>query len=264
MIQLYQFANSVCCQKVRLVLREKRLTWETIEIDLTRNGQHDPAYLALNPSGVVPTLVDDGQPVIESTLICEYLEETHPAHRLLPERPIARAMARSWSKLVDEGLHDGIAEISFSARRDRLDNMTEDERQAFFNNVGDPRRRDRFTATYELGVRSPFLLYAVAAYSHMFGRLENALRGSGPWIMGDQLTLADIALAPYVARLEFLGLLNLWIHDKPNVRAWKDRLETWPTYQAEIVVPMKPELERMASAGARFRPELAAVVERAG
>lgn len=77
MIKLYQFANSVCCQKVRLTLCEKRLEWDTVEVDLTRNAQHDPAYLALNPTGVVPTLVNDREVVIESTLICEYIDEVY-------------------------------------------------------------------------------------------------------------------------------------------------------------------------------------------
>ena len=104
MIKLYQFANSVCCQKVRLTLCEKRLEWDTVEVDLTRNAQHDPAYLALNPTGVVPTLVNDREVVIESTLICEYIDEVYPERPLKPANPSVRARkcdagARLWMKV---------------------------------------------------------------------------------------------------------------------------------------------------------------------
>src|SRR5208282_6538350 len=75
---LYDFGNSVCCQKVRITLRAKNLDWEAIRVDLFKSEQYDPKYLKLNPKGVVPTLVHDGKPVIESTLICEYIDQSFP------------------------------------------------------------------------------------------------------------------------------------------------------------------------------------------
>ena len=76
MLTLYDFGNSVCCQKVRITLCAKGLDWEPIQVDLFKTEQYDPKYLKLNPKGVVPTLVHDGKPVIELTLICEYIDET--------------------------------------------------------------------------------------------------------------------------------------------------------------------------------------------
>ena len=67
MLTLYDFGNSVCCQKVRITMRAKGLNWEPIKVDLFKTEQYDPKYLKLNPKGVVPTLVHDGKPVIEST-----------------------------------------------------------------------------------------------------------------------------------------------------------------------------------------------------
>jgi glutathione S-transferase len=171
MITLYDFGNSVACQKVRIALCEKGLDWETIKVDLFRSEQYDPQYLKFNPKGVVPTLVHDGKPIIESTLICEYLDDTFPEPRLMPTDPWQRALMRVWTKAVDEGLHEGITEISFSAVfRERMKNMPAELRESRFRNIGDPRRRDRFKSTFELGVQSPFVLYAVAAYELAFGR----------------------------------------------------------------------------------------------
>ena len=82
---------------------------------LFKSEQYDPKYLKMNPKGVVPTLVHDGTPVIESTLICEYIDDTFPAPPLIPKDPAERARMRLWSKFVDEGLFEGVSEISFSA-----------------------------------------------------------------------------------------------------------------------------------------------------
>ena len=91
MLILYDFGNSVCCQKVRITLVEKGLTWEARRVDLFKTEQYDPEYLKLNPKGVVPTLVHDGTPVIESTLICEYIDDTFPEPPLMPNnRPNGR------------------------------------------------------------------------------------------------------------------------------------------------------------------------------
>ncbi len=57
---LYDFGNSVCCQKVRITLRAKGLEWDAITVDLFKSEQYDPKYLKLNPKGVVPTLVHVG------------------------------------------------------------------------------------------------------------------------------------------------------------------------------------------------------------
>ncbi len=104
--------------------------------------------------------------MIESTLICEYLDETFPPPpRLIPADPWLQSRMRLWSKMVDEGLHEGVGEISFSAMfRQRMKNMSEALREKRFRNVGDPRRRDRCKSTYEYGVQSPFVLHGVAAY----------------------------------------------------------------------------------------------------
>ena len=94
MITLYDFGNSVCCQKVRITLREKGLDWEATRVDLFKAEQYDPKYLKLNPKGLVPTLVHDGNAIAESTLICEYIDDAFPDPPLKPADPAARARMR--------------------------------------------------------------------------------------------------------------------------------------------------------------------------
>jgi glutathione S-transferase len=140
--------------------------------------------------------------VIESTLICEYIDDTFPDPPLIPKDPAERARMRLWSKFVDEGLFEGVAELSFSAMfRERMMAMAPEMRERRFANVGDPRRRDRFMSTYQRGVHSPFVLHAIAAYERAFKLMEQALAERGPWICGVSPTLADINMMPFVARL---------------------------------------------------------------
>src|SRR6266576_660819 len=106
-------------------MRVKELAWGSVKVDLFKAEQYGPKYLKLNPKGVVPTLVHDGVPIIESTLICEYIDETFPNPPLVPVLPARRARMRLWSKFVDEGLFEGVSEISFSAMfRERMKSMT--------------------------------------------------------------------------------------------------------------------------------------------
>ncbi len=91
MLQLYHNDMSTCAQKVWLTLAEKGLDWEGIHFNLREGPQHRPDYLKLNPAGVVPTLIDDGRVVIESTVIMEYLDDRFPISRYaLPTRMAGR------------------------------------------------------------------------------------------------------------------------------------------------------------------------------
>ena len=239
MITLYEFGNSVCCQKVRMTLSLKGLTWQSVQVNLFKSEQYEEKYLTLNPKGVVPTLVHDDKSIIESTLICEYLDQVFPEPRLTPDDPYLLAQMRLWSKMVDEGLHEGISEISFSAMfREKMKNMTEEQREVRFQNIGDPKRYDRFKSTYEQGVESRFVGYAIAAYEKMFSALEKALNHEYSWILGQQLTLADINLIPYVARLNYLQLLEVWISDRPLTQAWWERVQLIPEFMTSIHEPM--------------------------
>jgi glutathione S-transferase len=104
-LEHYHNINSVCAQKVRIALSEKGL--EVKEHLLTLRGdQHDPAYRKLNPNGVVPTLVHDGKPIIESSLILYYLDDAFPEPPLMPREPLLRHRVRMYNKLVDEYVHN--------------------------------------------------------------------------------------------------------------------------------------------------------------
>jgi glutathione S-transferase len=97
-IELWHEWNSVHSFKVRVVLREKGVEWTD---------------LRLNPNGVVPTLVHDGEAVLESSIICQYLDDLFPDPALLPAAPRPRGRCRAWLKYFDDMVHPAVRKASF-------------------------------------------------------------------------------------------------------------------------------------------------------
>src|SRR3990172_3961306 len=185
MLQLYHYGTAVCAAKVRVVLYEKGLPWEgrivRLGIDASRPtpgvlSQHDPAYLRLNPNGVVPTLVHDGKIIIESTLIIEYLDEVFPDTPLMPTDPYERAQARLWMKKIDDYLHAACSTVTFAiAFRHALLKKTPEELEARFKNIPDPAYRERQRLSVMQGVNAPHVAQAVKNYDKYIGEMEAAL-----------------------------------------------------------------------------------------
>jgi glutathione S-transferase len=80
-LELLNNPYSTCSQKVRLTLHEKGIPFTDTRLDFRKKEHLSPAYLKLNPNGVVPTLLHDGRPVIDSSVIMEYLDEQFPTTR---------------------------------------------------------------------------------------------------------------------------------------------------------------------------------------
>src|ERR1700730_17085480 len=105
---------SVCAQKVRVVLAEKNLPWTNHHVSLARGEQLTPQFKTMNPRGVVPVLVHDGNTIVESSVISVYWEEFFPPPPLMPKSPVERATMRLWCKLPDDILHMACATVSFA------------------------------------------------------------------------------------------------------------------------------------------------------
>lgn len=101
MLKLYEAAISPYVQKVKMVLFEKRIEFETETLDLLAQEQHKPEYVKLNPFHRVPLLRDGSAVLFESTAIGEYLEEKYPSPPLLPHDLVLRAEARAWEDVSD-------------------------------------------------------------------------------------------------------------------------------------------------------------------
>jgi len=103
MIKLYDFLSCPFGQKVRIVLAEKALTYDLVNVDLSQHENRKPDFLRLNPFGRVPVLVDDDTTIYDSTIINEYLDDEYPEPPVLP--PVGssamRSRARSFEDFAD-------------------------------------------------------------------------------------------------------------------------------------------------------------------
>ena len=260
MIKLYSFMNSICTQKVFITLAEKKQPYDIHLVNLFTNEQFSPEYLKIHPKGVVPALDHDGKVVIESSLICEYLDETFPDPPLVPADAWSQARMRLWSKMVDEHLFEATRELSFSAMfRERMKNMSDEQREGRFKNTGDPIKRARLESTYAEGVDSPYVYQGIGEFEIAFAKMEKDLADGGPWLVGKQMTLADINMMPFVARLDYLDLLDVWISERPAAQDWWARVQELDSFRSSISDRLKEnEIAEMKNFGGNIRDRVVA------
>ncbi len=243
MLEVYYNENSICSERVLMTLAEKGIEdWVPRPVKLIAGEQFNPDYLKLNPKAQVPTLVHDGAIVRESSLICDYLDELYPEPPLKPGalRDIARL--REWVKESDEAGYQGVAALSFTAVfRARLLGLGTEALEARWAAQTDLGRTQRQRSCVELGLESPHALLALVAWESIFAKMEKALADGRPWLMGDQFGLADLNLIPFVARLDALTLLPVWLARRPHARAWWRSAMARPSYAGANVGPAAGE-----------------------
>lgn len=217
MRHLYHLPISPASRKVRLVLSEKNLAFEMVE---ERDWERRDDFLALNPSGEVPVLIDeDGEVISGAYAICEFLEETHPENPVLPGSQHERAEAR---RLVDWF--------------DRKFSMEVSEGLIF------EKVTRRFLSAAD-GGGAPEMGVVRAALHNLRYHLDyiSYLMESRSWLAGDQLTLADLVAGAHLSCLDYVGDVP-W-NQYPLAKEWYVRLKSRPSFRpilADHVPGMPP------------------------
>jgi maleylacetoacetate isomerase len=104
-VKLHSYFRSSAAFRVRIALNLKGVPYEYVPHHLRKNEHRAPEYLALNPQGLVPAIEIDGQVLLQSLAIIEYLDETIPFPRLLPEDPAGRARVRALAQVIACDIH---------------------------------------------------------------------------------------------------------------------------------------------------------------
>ena len=238
MLVLHHAWRSSASRRVRLCLAEKGLKFESVLVDLAKMEHHTPEYLAKNPNGVIPLLVlPDGRSLYESGTICEYIDETWPEPPLRPADPYNRAVMRNWIRHVDERIGNLIVfnwkhSLAKTARQwsdeelaERLKKVPSKERQQAWLRAA----RQPYTPQEEDEARGRLVL--------LLDRMEESL-GRHAWLVGERYSLADIAVVPFVKRIDE-EIAPDEVSDKkhPRVFAWWQSIQSRPAFAEARIGP---------------------------
>lgn len=223
-LTLYHALTSTCSQKARICLYEKDLPWESKVLNLAAKDQLSEEYLRLNPHGVVPTLVHDGEPMVDSSVICEYLDERFPSPSLSPREPLARARMRAWMRYFEEVATPAIRPPSYNAALlSRFQDMDDEQFRREQADVR-PLRKHFYRRMGPKGFSEPDLQTSIEQLIATLDRMESTLERSA-WLVSETYSIADIVILPTIDRMADLGLGDLWSRgERPRVANWYGRM----------------------------------------
>jgi glutathione S-transferase len=250
--KLYNAPQSTCSQRVRFVLNAKKLPFSEVKLDLLAGDQLKPDYLALNPNGVVPTLDHDGAVVIDSSVIIEYLDEVAAEPKnFTPHDPVLRAKMRSLMHFMDEMPAAAVRVPTFNlAFLPRFAAMSEEEFLTFAESK--PLRREFMLAMGRKGFPKKDMDDAMTRLRRTYERMDTEIEKSGgPWLLGSEISLADVMAMPAIVRMADLGQDGAW-QDLPRVQRWYDAIRAHPAfvptyYPGSLLTERFPHLRRPAA-----------------
>ncbi|MGE4014317.1 MAG: glutathione S-transferase family protein [Alphaproteobacteria bacterium] len=246
MLELFHSWRSTCSRRVRIALAEKGLKYTGHPLNLLRFEHHTPEYLKLNPNGYVPTLLHDGVPYIESTVINEYLDDVFPAPPLRPADAAARARMRVWTKFVDDYALPAVVVPTWSdALKKVAEKLSDAELRRRLDAIPLKERRDRWEKIARSAYTPQEFAEALGKLELMMTRMDAAL-AHGPWLAGEAFSLADVNIAPYVVRA---GEIDPQLHDAgrwPRAMEWYARIQArqWFDQIFRTPPPVPPALFR--------------------
>ena len=256
-LRLHHSIFSASSQKVRLALVEKGLVHDSVSVDLQAGEQHTPAYRALNPRGVVPTLIHGDAVLIESAAILEYLDDVFPEPALRPHDAVARQRMRAWVRRLDDVHHPANGMMHYALLgRPALQALSPERLEAMLQAM--PNRRDRAlrVAAVRLGIEAPEFADAVRTQEEMLDALDEDL-AAHPFLSGNDVTHADIVALPYVARLDQMGLLALIVaSDRHHLAGWYDHMKMRPSWRETIGALPLGVVQRWQSLGRQAWPQI--------
>jgi glutathione S-transferase len=232
MYTLYHGWRSSASRRVRLCLAEKGIAFDSKLIDLTKGEHHAPAFLKLNPNGVIPLLIlEDGRSLYESGTICEYLDETHPDPPLRPADAYGRAEMRNWVRHID-GLIGNLIIFNWAHSMAKVaQQWTDAELAERLAKVPSKERREAWLRT----ARRPYTDEERGEArdkltAGLLDRMEAALQNSD-WLVGNRYSIADIGAVPFIKRIdEEIAPEEMTPARHPRVAAWWAALQARPAF----------------------------------
>ena len=241
-VHVLHFMGSSCSQKLRIFLNLKGIKWESHLVDLFTNENFTPWFLGINPRGLVPVLVHDGAVHIESNDIIQHLEKKFPTPRLIPsghENEVTKLLKH------EDDLHLDLRTLSFRFvfAPPGPPKPAESLKSYAMNGSGTVQGskdhdREIQIEFWERAAREGFTDERSRASAQKFQAEFEALDkrlAQHPYLIGDTLSVLDIAWFIYAHRLSLAGYPFARLH--PRVSTWLEKLRARPEFAKEIVMP---------------------------
>ncbi len=229
-------ANSL---KSMIPLKEKRLDYQSVYVDLHKFEQHSDWFVAINPEGQVPVLEHDGAVITHTTVINEYLEDVFPDAQpdsgpLRPRSPVGAARMRYWNKFVDEhvmnyiSMHAWHRMVGIIAR-----NIESGEFEKLMENIPLPDQRKKWAAARS-GFSEADLANATDKIVYALEKVERQLETS-EYLAGDGYTLADINFYAHCGIMVSRMFPELLVDQTyPRLVAWRETVGARPAVKLAL------------------------------
>ena len=235
---LLHFAGSACSQKLRIFLNLKEIDWISHHIDLTKNEQFDSWYLGINPRGLVPTLVHNGNVHIESNDIMQYIESVNTDVVLFPNEHINEIIE---SLEYEDSLHIDLRTLTFRFivphKLGKKDLKLLDEKENFKGTIqGDLDRNkqkeiDFWKQHYKNGITDNQVIKSANNFIVALDKLEKKLC-ENKYILNDNLSILDVAWFISINRIIIAGFPVKYNY--PNIKAWFQMLSSDKRFSREV------------------------------
>lgn len=235
---LLHFAGSACSQKLRIFLNLKEIDWISHHIDLTKNEQFDSWYLGINPRGLVPTLVHNGNVHIESNDIMQYIESVNADVVLFPNEYINEIIE---SLEYEDSLHIDLRTLTFRFivphKLGKKDLKLLDEKENFKGTIqGDLDRNkqkeiDFWKQHYKNGITDDQVIKSANNFIVALDKLEKKLF-ENKYILNDNLSILDVAWFISINRIIIAGFPVKYNY--PNIKAWFQMLSDDKRFSTEV------------------------------
>ena len=238
-IHLLHFKGSACSQKLRIFLNIKNIDWHSHEINLIKQEQFSEWFLGINPRGLVPTLVDNGEVHIESNDIMMHLDEKFTNNKLYPDDKFDEIVS---DLAFEDSLHHDLRRLTFryiiphSLGKKDLKKLSFKESYIGTINGKEDEHKERellfWKNHYDNGITDKEVIESASKFKEIYIKFDSQLQ-TNKYLKGNKFTIVDLAWYVSTKRLFSAGIP---INKYENVKRWFNDLDSDKRFSNEIKI----------------------------
>ena len=240
-IHLFHFSGSACSQKLRIFFNIKKINWNSHVINLIKQEQFSEWFLGINPRGLVPTLVHDGDVHIESNEIMAYLDDVYKDNKLFPIDLIDEI---NKDLAFEDSLHHDLRRLTFRYiiphALGKKNPSTIDAKEQFEGTIQGKADENKskeilfWKNHYQNGITDDEIIESANKFKNIYENFDNILKNQ-KYLKGDKFTVVDLAWYVSTKRLAMAGIP---IEKYKNVQKWFSNLDNDENFKKEINIDM--------------------------